>query len=167
MVIIWGSGLGPRRRRRPGYGYGPAYGWGRRRGHGPGYGHGYGRGHRRDDDSCLRDLLLLNTGCCLANAVGCGADSFLVAPTTLRHVAAAGTGGSGTPVARRLVAAVRVYQREISPRRPPVCRFEPMVNGYHHLAVLKRQDALAAIAGRGPATTTTAATTEGEVDRAG
>ena len=134
MVIIWGSGWGPRRRRRPGYGYGPGYGWGPRRGHGyghgRGYGRGYGRGHRRGDDSCLRDLLLLNTGCCVANAIGCGGDSFLLAPTTLRHVAAAGTGGAGTPVARRLIATVRVYQREISPRRPPVCRFEPTCSAY-------------------------------------
>ena len=122
MVIIWGSGWGPRRRRHRGYGWGrqPRYGYGR--GYGPGYG--------RRDDSCLRDLLLLNTGCCLANAIGCGGDSFLLAPTTLRHVAAAGTGGPGTPMARRLIAAVRVYQREISPERPPCCAFTPTCSAY-------------------------------------
>lgn len=77
MVFIWSSGWGPRRRRRhhhPGYGYGPSHGWGRR---------GYAPRYRRDD-SCLRDLLFLNTGCCLANAIGCGMDSMLLAPTTLR-----------------------------------------------------------------------------------
>jgi putative membrane protein insertion efficiency factor len=123
VVIIWGSGWGPRRRRHRGYGWGrqPRYGYGR--GYGPGYG--------RRDDSCLRDLLLLNTGCCLANAIGCGGDSFLLAPTTLRHVASVGTGGRGTPMARRLIAAVRVYQREVSPRLPPgVCRFEPTCSHY-------------------------------------
>jgi putative membrane protein insertion efficiency factor len=124
MVIIWGSGWGNRRRRR---GHGP--GWGRRPHHGPRYGRGYGSGRR--DDSCLRDLLLLNTGCCVANAIGCGADSLLLAPTTLRHVAAAGTGDRRTPVADRMVAAVRVYQHEISPKLPPgVCRFEPTCSHY-------------------------------------
>ena len=123
MVIIWGSGWGPRRRRRHGYGprYGPGYGYGP--------GHGYGRRYRRDD-SCLRDLLFLNTGCCLANAIGCGVDSLLLAPTTARHVAAAGTGDRRTPVADRMIAAVRVYQREISPKRAPSCRFEPTCSHY-------------------------------------
>ncbi len=125
MVIIWGSGWGPRRRRHRGYGYGPRFG----RGYGPGYGRGYGRRHRHDD-SCLRDLLFLNTGCCLANAIGCGVDSLLLAPATARQVASAGTGGRRTPVADRMVAAVRVYQREISPRRPPSCRFEPTCSAY-------------------------------------
>ena len=50
----------------PRYGYGRAYG--------PAYGY-------RRNDSCLRDLLLLNTGCCLAEAIGCGGDSFLLAPS--------------------------------------------------------------------------------------
>jgi putative membrane protein insertion efficiency factor len=128
VVFIWGSGWGPRpRRRRPrGFGWGsppPRYGYGRR--YGPGYGYG------RRDDSCFRDLLLLNTGCCLANAIGCGGDSFLLAPTTIKHVAHAGTGRRGTPVAQRLIAAVRVYQREVSPKLPPgVCRFEPTCSHY-------------------------------------
>lgn len=130
MVFIWSSGWGPRRRRpRRGYGgYGP--GWGR--GYGPGYGRGYGPGYgpRRGNDSCLRDLLLLNTGCCLANALGCSMESVLLAPTTVREVRRAGTGRRGTRVADRLVAAVLVYQREISPRRPPCCRFTPTCSHY-------------------------------------
>jgi uncharacterized protein len=132
MVIIWGSGWGPRRRRRRGYGYGPGYGYGRGYGRGYGYGRGSGYGRRsRHDDSCLRDLLFLNTGCCLANAIGCGVDSLLLAPTTARHVAAAGTGGRRTSVADRLIAAVRVYQREVSPKLPAgVCRFEPTCSHY-------------------------------------
>jgi uncharacterized protein len=119
MVFIWSSGWGPRRRHRPrrGYGYGR-----------PGYGPGYG--YRRGNDSCLRDLLFLNTGCCLANALGCGMDSMLLAPTTFREVRSAGTGERGTRVADRLIAAVRVYQRRISPMRPACCRFTPTCSSY-------------------------------------
>jgi putative membrane protein insertion efficiency factor len=127
MVFVWGWGSGgPRRRRgwgrrrRPGYGrgvYGPGYG------PPPAYGYGY-----RRHDSCLRDLLLLNTGCCLANAIGCSADLVLVAPTTARQVRAAGTGGR--QVRDRLVAAVQVYQREVSPRRGPSCHFTPTCSAY-------------------------------------
>jgi putative membrane protein insertion efficiency factor len=119
MVFIWTSGWGPRRRRpRRGYGYGPA----------PGYGRGYGYGRR--NDSCLRDLLFLNTGCCLANALGCGMDSLLLAPTTLREVRAAGTGERGTRLADRLIATIGVYQRRISPTKPPCCHFTPTCSSY-------------------------------------
>ena len=119
MVFIWSSGWGPRRRRpQRGYGYG-------RRGFGRGHGYGY-----RRDDSCVRDLLVLNTGCCLANAIGCGTDSFLLAPTTFREVRRQGTGERGTRLADRMIAAVRVYQREISPTRPPCCSFEPTCSAY-------------------------------------
>jgi putative membrane protein insertion efficiency factor len=125
MVFIWSSGWGPRRRRaRRGYGRGYGYG--------PPLGHGYGRGygHRRGNDSCLRDLLFINTGCCLANALGCGMDSMLLAPTTVRQVRAAGTGERGTRLADRMIAAVRVYQREISPKRAPCCAFTPTCSAY-------------------------------------
>jgi hypothetical protein len=57
-------------------------------------------------------------------------ESVLLAPTTVREVRRAGTGRRGTRVADRLVAAVRVYQREISPRRPPCCRFTPTCSHY-------------------------------------
>jgi putative membrane protein insertion efficiency factor len=129
MVFIWGSGWGSRRR-RPRRGYGPGYG-----GHGgygppPGWGRGYGRGYRRGNDSCLRDLLFLNTGCCLANALGCGMDAMLLAPSTLREVRRSGTGERGSRPAARMIAAVRVYQREISPKRPPCCRFTPTCSAY-------------------------------------
>jgi uncharacterized protein len=114
MVFIWSSGWGPRRRRwrygRPYASYGPRY--------------------RRGNDSCLRDLLFINTGCCLANALGCGMDSMLLAPTTLREVGRRGTGERGTRLADRMIAAVRVYQREISPMRAPCCHFEPTCSAY-------------------------------------
>ncbi len=132
MVFIWSSGWGPRRRRpRRGYGgYGPGWGRGHHPGYGPGYG-GFGRGHDyRRNDSCLRDLLLLNTGCCLANALGCGVESMLLAPTTVREVRATDTGERGTQPADRIIAAVRVYQREISSKRPACCRFAPTCSHY-------------------------------------
>ena len=129
MVFIWSSGWGPRRRRpRRGYGGygGPGYG----RGYGPPSGYGYGPGYGRRNDTCLRDLLFLNTGCCLANAIGCGGDAFLLAPSTAREIHRAGTGEPGSRVAERLVAAVRVYQREISPKRAPSCVHEPTCSAY-------------------------------------
>src|SRR4051812_16963353 len=77
MVFVWNSGWGPRRRRGPGYGRG--YG-----GYGPppGYRGGYGGG----GGSCLRDLLFLNAGGCLAESPRCGGDAFLLAPATPRHL---------------------------------------------------------------------------------
>jgi uncharacterized protein len=129
MVFIWSSGWGPRRRRPP-RGYGRGYG-----GYGPppgyGYGRGYGppRGYRGGGGSCLRDLLFLNAGCCLAESLGCGGDAFLLAPSTIRSVRTAGTGQGGR-LADRLIAAVRVYQRDISPKRPSCCRFTPTCSSY-------------------------------------
>jgi putative membrane protein insertion efficiency factor len=126
MVFIWGSGWGPRRRR----GYGPGYG----RGYGPGYGRGYGpppgyysRGGG-GGGSCLRDLLLLNVGCCAAESLGCGGDAFLLAPTTVRSMRRAGEPGSR--LVDRMIAAVRMYRREISPKRPPCCRYSPTCSTY-------------------------------------
>jgi putative membrane protein insertion efficiency factor len=121
MVFIWRSG-GRRRR-----GYGRGFG-----GYGPPPGYGYGgyrRGYGGGGGSCLRDLLLLDAGCCLAEMIGCGNNMFLVAPSTLRHVHAAGTAPHGR-LADRMIAAIRVYQREISPKRPPVCKFEPSCSAY-------------------------------------
>lgn len=129
MVFIWSSGWGPRRRRPRGGGYRGHYAGHYGRGYGPGYGYGPPRGYRRGrrDDSCLRDLLFLNTGCCLANAIGCGMDLLLVAPRSLPAIRA---GQRGSGAAARLVAAVRYYQREISPRRRPCCRFTPTCSAY-------------------------------------
>jgi uncharacterized protein len=121
MVFV--GGWGPRRR-RPRYGPGPGFG----RGYGPPPGYGYRRGHGGGgggSGSCLRDLLFLNAGCCLAESLGCGVDALLVAPSTVRHVHAGPRG-----LQNRMIAAVRTYQREISPKRPPVCRFTPTCSAY-------------------------------------
>ena len=131
-MFIWGSGWGPRRRR----GYGPPPGWGRGYGPPPGYGYGgrgYGRGYGRrgyggGGGSCLRDLLFLDAGCCIAESIGCGSNMVLLAPTAVRRVhAAAGEHGRMT---ERLIAAVRVYQREVSPKRAPCCKYSPTCSAY-------------------------------------
>jgi putative membrane protein insertion efficiency factor len=57
-------------------------------------------------------------------------DSMLLAPTTLREVGKRGTGERGTRLADRMIAAVRIYQREISPKRAPCCRFTPTCSAY-------------------------------------
>jgi putative membrane protein insertion efficiency factor len=127
MVFIWSSNWGPRRRRpRRGYG-GYGRGYGRAYGRGPG---GYGPGYGRRNDSCLRDLLFLNTGCCLANAVGCSMELTYIAPSAVRQVRAVGSGARGRRPADRMIAAVRVYQREISPKRAPCCHFTPTCSSY-------------------------------------
>jgi len=106
---------------------------------GPGYGRGYGGygpppgyrgGYGGGGGSCLRDLLFLNAGCCLAESLGCGGDAFLLAPATVRHVHRSVAGEEKQRLADRLISAVRVYQREISPKRPPCCRFEPTCSAY-------------------------------------
>jgi uncharacterized protein len=122
VVFIWSW---PPRRRRPRYGPPPGWGQGYGRGYGPPPGYGYG--YRRGGGSCLRDLFLLETGCCLAELLGCGPNVLLVAPATVREVAGRGTAGT---VADRMIAAIRVYQREVSPRRPPCCRFSPTCSAY-------------------------------------
>nr|WP_246405854.1 membrane protein insertion efficiency factor YidD [Modestobacter versicolor] len=62
----------------------------------------------------------------------------LVAPSTVRRVRADSPGGR---VADRLVAAVRLYQREVSPRRPPCCHFTPSCSAYA-VAAIERHGAL-------------------------
>lgn len=84
---------------------------------------------RRRGGSCLRDLLFLDAGCCLAESIGCGANLVLLAPTTVRHVHGAGS-GARSPMTERLIAAVRVYQREISPKRKPCCKYSPSCSNY-------------------------------------
>jgi uncharacterized protein len=133
MVFVWGWGGGPRRRR--GYGRGFRGGYGPPPGYG-GYGRGYGGG--AGGGSCLRDLLLLDAGCCLAESLGCGANLLLVAPSTLRRVRLESPNGR---LADRLIAAVRLYQREISPRRRPCCHFTPTCSAYA-VEALERHGAL-------------------------
>lgn len=117
MVFIGGW-----RTRRPGYGpYGP-----------------YRRnpyGYR--NDSCLRDLCLIQSGCCVAEMVGCGPQLTLLGPSIVRRSVRAARlagqdGSSGRPSAvRGVVAAIRLYQTEISAKRQhPCCRYAPSCSVY-------------------------------------
>jgi uncharacterized protein len=89
----------------------------------------YRRPRRRPDgcgEGCTRDACLVETGCCIGEALGdnCLLTSFVLLPQFLAAVREHGTGRNG------MVAAIRVYQREISAHRPAVCRFEPSCSQY-------------------------------------
>ncbi|MCW2968595.1 MAG: uncharacterized protein JWM71_2367 [Solirubrobacteraceae bacterium] len=110
--VNWGG-------RRP-RGYGGGYGGGYGRGpFGGGYGR-YGRGGG-GGGGCLRDVFLLETGCCLAEMLGCGPQLVLLAPAaaSLLRAPRAGT----APRAEQLI---RLYQSRISAKRTrPCCRMTP------------------------------------------
>jgi putative membrane protein insertion efficiency factor len=135
MVFI--GGWRSRRARRFGPNSGNAFGPYAGSGYGPPP--GYGRRYRRGGSSCGRDLCLLEGGCCAAEMLGCGSQATLLAPTLLRRAAhAAGDPGTG-PVTggtlrartmRFLQAAIRLYQTEISPKRPAACRYDPTCSEY-------------------------------------
>jgi hypothetical protein len=98
-------------------------GQGRGRGWGGGYNRGYGGG---GGGGCLRDLLMLDAGCCLAEALGCGPQLVLLAP------AAAGLLLQRPPAGQtRAVGLVRLYQSRISTRRARgCCRMTPTCSAY-------------------------------------
>jgi uncharacterized protein len=54
----------------------------------------------------------------------------LVAPSAVRQLALDRSSSRGSGLADRLIAAVRLYQRDISPRRPPCCHFTPTCSAY-------------------------------------
>lgn len=100
----------------------------------PGYG----------NSSCLRDLCLVESGCCLAESLGCGPQLTLLAPAlakrSLRAVRRDDSVDSDGQPAGRLVrwlrAAIVVYQQEISAkRRRPCCRYSPSCSSYAHEAL--------------------------------
>jgi len=118
MVIIGGGSWWPRRRR---YGRGP---WG--------YPRRYGRG-----SSCGRDLCLVESGCCLAEAMGCGPQLGLMGPSLVKRSARAASNqprtfdeGVGRWTQVFLLAAVHLHQNEISPRRRPCCQYTPTCSAY-------------------------------------
>jgi putative membrane protein insertion efficiency factor len=128
-----------RRRRYPPYDprYNPRYDPYGRPGWGPGPGYGY-----RPGSSCLRDACLIETGCCLGEALGdnCLLTAVLLLPHFARVLSTPPAAGCAAGACRsgastRIVAAVRVYQREISAHRRPVCRFEPSCSEYAAQAV--------------------------------
>lgn len=107
-----------RRRYRDPYGYGyppPADYRYRRR---------YGGGN-----SCLRDACLIESGCCIAEALdgNCLLTSMMLLPQLMTATVAGSRSGGGSG---GLIGAVRVYQRQISAHRRPVCRFTPSCSEY-------------------------------------
>ena len=94
----------------------------RRRG---GYPQGYDRYPPRRGGGCLRDLLFLDAGCCVAESLGCGAQLVLLAPA-LGRIARDGSSGTG-----RTEGMVRLYQQRISSQRArPCCRMTPSCSNY-------------------------------------
>ena len=93
---------------------------------------------RRVGGSCLRDACLLDAGCCLGESLSgnCLVLTLLAGPqlaatliaeaTTLRRTQHPAT----SRLAALLLAGVRTYQREISPRRGPCCHFTPSCSEY-------------------------------------
>jgi putative membrane protein insertion efficiency factor len=79
--------------------------------------------------SCLRDACLLETGCCIAESLdgNCLVLTLLAGP---QLAAVLGGVRTGRTTADRLVGAIRIYQREVSARRAPVCRFTPSCSEY-------------------------------------
>jgi putative membrane protein insertion efficiency factor len=132
-VVFIGGWRGRRRGYGGGYGgYGGGYGGyggGYRGGYGGGYG-GYGGG------GCLRDLFFLESGCCLAELLGCGPQLLFVAPSALRNSpqvlrrAPEGRGSLGNRAVEWLLALITAYQRDVSPRRRPCCRYSPTCSHY-------------------------------------
>lgn len=93
---------------------------------------------RRVGGSCLRDACLLDAGCCLGEGLSgnCLVLTLLTWPQltttlitearTLRRKDAP----AGSTLTALLLAGIRTYQREISPRRAPCCHFTPTCSEY-------------------------------------
>jgi putative membrane protein insertion efficiency factor len=86
--------------------------------------------------SCLRDACLFDAGCCIGESLdgNCLVLTLLAVPQLVIALAGGArpearsrpTGGAGAG----MIAAVRVYQREISAHRPATCRFSPTCSEY-------------------------------------
>jgi len=90
------------------------------------YGYGYGP-PRRGGSSCARDACLLESGCCIAEALG---DSCLIAFFAGRLLAALKHPRRTRLDGGLLLSVIRAYQEQISPRRPTCCRFTPSCSRY-------------------------------------
>lgn len=140
-----GAGYDPNYDPNYGPGYHPGYnaGYGRRFGGGFGNRRGYGGGYGGGGTSCLRDMLLVEGGCCLAESLGCGPSLALTVPAVGRrlvgrrrapvsvavHTNGPGAGAPG-PLVRALLTVIDTYRSEVSPRRPARCRFTPTCSHY-------------------------------------
>ena len=82
---------------------------------------------------CARDACLLETGCCVAEALD--GNCLIAGIMLLPQMFATSVRSTARSQARRdatspLVAAIRLYQREISAHRDPVCRYTPSCSNY-------------------------------------
>jgi putative membrane protein insertion efficiency factor len=115
-----------RRRYDPRYDYDPYVdpGWGRRRRYNSG-------------NSCLRDACLLESGCCVAEALD--GNCLVAGLMLLPQLMAVAVAGHAAPASSRsgaaLVEVIRLYQQKISARRPAVCRFSPSCSEYAAQAI--------------------------------
>jgi putative membrane protein insertion efficiency factor len=108
----------------------------RRRRYDPRYDDPYWR--RPVGGSCLRDACLLDAGCCLGESLSgnCLVMTLLALPQLM--TAMIGTVRTrrrhdtlpGSLLTALLIAGIRTYQREISPRRAPCCHFTPTCSHY-------------------------------------
>ncbi|GAA1297654.1 hypothetical protein GCM10009610_03310 [Pseudonocardia xinjiangensis] len=87
--------------------------------------------------SCLRDACLLDAGCCIGESLD--GNCLVLTLPAVPHLIVALVRGVGPAVrsprprrggAERMIALVRVYQRQISARRPACCRFTPTCSEY-------------------------------------
>jgi putative membrane protein insertion efficiency factor len=117
-VMVFGGSFGRRRRYRE-FGYGPP------------------RGYRQPGGgSCLRDIFLLEGGCCLAELLGCGVQLMLVGPALLRQAVRPARERGTTGASAVLLVMIKRYQQQISPRRRPCCRYSPTCSTYAFDAIL-------------------------------
>ena len=131
-MVVSPFGVFGGRRRNWGYneGYDPRFD--------PRYGYGYGYG-RRSSGGCLRDLLLLEGGCCLAEALGgnCLLLSGWLIPALLKSFTVPG-GGQGNRCQRALLAVIASYRCNVSAHRSrPVCRYTPSCSVYAAEAITR------------------------------
>jgi putative membrane protein insertion efficiency factor len=113
-----------------------------------GYDPRYGRGNGRrggGGGGCLRDAMLLEGGCCLAEALGgnCLLWSAWLMPALLHALSRPGSAYVPGPTAssrpqRSLLALIGAYQRNVSARRSKsVCRFTPSCSTYASEAITR------------------------------
>lgn len=100
------------------------------------YGGGRYRGYPRRGDGLGRDACLLEGGCCLGEALN--GNCLLLTLAVLPQLAGAVLHGGASPEradgrrrsSRRLIAAIGVYQQQISPHLAGGCRFDPSCSQY-------------------------------------
>src|SRR4051794_25937396 len=139
-VVVSPFGVFGGRRRRRGYyqGYDPRFDPRFDARFDPRYARGYGR--QNPGGGCLRDLLLLETGCCLAEALGdnCLLRSGWLLPAFLQSFTLSRSGGHGSRAQQALLAVIDSYRRNVSAHRSrPVCRYTPSCSAYAAEAITR------------------------------